>query len=71
MSQTVRNNLDMLSRYVFLVGLPLLGFFLFIAGKVKIGSFNVKGVVVRIVGIVFLLAAVYLYLFVHLRYSGR
>jgi hypothetical protein len=65
MSQTVLNNLDMLSRYVFLVGLPLLGLFLFIAGKVKIGSINVKGVVVRIVGIVFILAAVYLYLFVH------
>jgi hypothetical protein len=65
MSQTVLNTLDLLSRYVFLIVLPLLGLFLLIAGRLKIGSYNARGVIVRIIGIVFILVAVYLYFFVH------
>ncbi len=65
MSQSVLNTLDLLSRYVFLVIMPLLGIFLLIAGSLKVGNFKVKGVFVRIIGIVFILVGVYLYFFVH------
>ncbi len=65
MSQTVLNTLDLLSRYVFLVIMPLLGLFLLIAGRLKVGNYNAKGVIVRIIGIVFLLVAIYFYFFIH------
>lgn len=65
MSQSVLNTLDLLSRYVFLVIMPLLGIFLLIAGSLKVGNFKVKGVFVQIIGIVFILVGVYLYFFVH------
>ncbi len=65
MSQTVLTTLDMLSRYVFIVIMPLLGLFLLITGRLKIGHFSAKGVIVRLIGVVLILVAVYLYFFVH------
>jgi hypothetical protein len=55
------NTLDQVSRYVFLVIMPLLGLFLLIAGRLKLRNFSVKGIGVRIIGIVFLLDAVLFY----------
>jgi hypothetical protein len=65
MSPTVLHNLDMVSRVVFLVIMLLLGVYLFIAGRLKITNYSVKGVLVRIIGVVFVLGAVALYFFVH------
>jgi hypothetical protein len=65
MSPTLLNTLDTLARYVFFIIMPVLGLFLLIAGRLKVGGFTAKGVIVRIIGIVFILDAVYFYLFIH------
>lgn len=65
MSPTLLNTLDTLARYVFFIIMPVLGLFLLIAGRLKVGGFTAKGVIVRIIGIVFILDAVYFYFFIH------
>lgn len=65
MSPTLLNTLDTLARYVFFIIMPILGLFLLIAGRLKVSGFTAKGVIVRIIGIVFILDAVYFYLFIH------
>jgi hypothetical protein len=61
MSPSLMNTLDLVSRYVFFVIMPLLGLFLLIAGRLKVRNFSVKGVIVRIIGVVFLLDAAMFY----------
>lgn len=65
MSPTLLNTLDTLARYVFFIIMPILGLFLLIAGGLKVGGFTAKGVLVRIIGIVFILDAVNFYFFIH------
>jgi hypothetical protein len=58
MSPTVMAILDLVARYVFFVILLFLGLFLLIAGRLKLLNYSAKGVMVRLIGVVFLLAAV-------------
>jgi hypothetical protein len=71
MSPNLLNTLNLLARYVFLVVMPLLGLFLLIAGRLKVGNYSAKGVIVRIIGIVFLLVAVSFYFFIHRGFLNR
>jgi hypothetical protein len=59
MSPTVLNLLDLVARYVFFVIMLFLGLFLLVAGRLKVLNIRVKGIVVRVIGVVFLLAAAY------------
>lgn len=71
MSPNLLNALNLVARDVFLVVMPLLGLFLLIFGRLKVGKYSVKGVIVRIIGIVFLLVAIYFYFFVHRGFLNR
>ncbi len=61
MSPTMLHTLDLISRNIFLIIMPLLGLYLLIAGRLKVGVYGVKGWFVRIIGVVFLLDAAVFY----------
>ena len=57
MSPNVMQTIALVARIVISVCLLVLGAYLLIAGRLKIGSYNVKGVVVRLIGAVLLLGS--------------
>jgi len=61
MYATVLHYLDLISRIIFLILVPLLGLFLLIAGRLKVGVYSVKGWFVRLIGVVFVLDAAIFY----------